>query len=285
MRPLFIRTGLGAKLSLLTGISVAALFLLFTFLMSNKASQLQETLAMEDLRNQTTGVVSMVEMFNSSISEEVESYTRLFSSFLPQPLAVDPQQRREISGIDVPLFKGGDIELHNNNAIADDFLQRTGAIATIFVRSNSDFVRVATSLRKEDGERAIGTRLEKTSPAFTSIMKGEVYRGQALLFGKRYITQYQPVKDASGNVIAILFVGVDISRSWDVMRSKILDHKLGDNGHIFVLDRNEGDDYGSYLFHDTEEGKRPQWDENDLQTLLKTAKARWNAKVKMVARC
>lgn len=135
MRPLFIRTGLGAKLSLLTGISVAALFLLFTFLMSNKASQLQETLAMEDLRNQTTGVVSMVEMFNSSISEEVESYTRLFSSFLPQPLAVDPQQRREISGIDVPLFKGGDIELHNNNAIADDFLQRTGAIATIFVRS------------------------------------------------------------------------------------------------------------------------------------------------------
>jgi len=271
MSPLFIRTGLGAKLSLLTGISVAALFLLFTFLMSNKASQLQETLAMEDLRNQTTGVVSMVEMFNSSISEEVESYTRLFSSFLPHPLAVDPQQHREINGIDVPLFKGGDIELHNNNAFADDFLKRTGAIATIFVRSGSDFVRVATSLRKEDGERAIGTRLEKTSPAFTSIMKGEVYRGQALLFGKRYITQYQPVKDASGNTIAILFVGVDISRSWDVMRSKILDHKLGDNGHIFVLDRNEGDDYGSYLFHDTEEGKRPQWDENDLQTLLKNS--------------
>lgn len=280
MRAFLSRTGLGAKLSLMTGASVATLFLLFTFLMSNKASQQLETLAMEDLHNQSTGVVDMVEMFNSSLSEEVESYTRLFSSFLPQPLAVDPQQRREINGIDVPLFKGGDTELHNNNAIPDDFLNRTGAIATLFVRSGDDFVRVATSLRKENGDRAIGTRLDNASPAFAPVMKGEVYRGLALLFGKRYITQYQPVKDASGNTIAILFVGIDISRSWQIMRSKILGRKLGESGHFFVIDRNAGKNYGSYLFHDSEEGKRPQWDENDLQTLLKTSSgtlARTNA--------
>ncbi|SKC07591.1 Methyl-accepting chemotaxis protein [Kosakonia radicincitans] len=280
MRAFLSRTGLGAKLSLMTGASVATLFLLFTFLMSNKASQQLETLAMEDLHNQSTGVVDMVEMFNSSLSEEVESYTRLFSSFLPQPLAVDPQQRREINGIDVPLFKGSDTELHNNNAIPDDFLNRTGAIATLFVRSGDDFVRVATSLRKENGDRAIGTRLDNASPAFAPVMKGEVYRGLALLFGKRYITQYQPVKDASGNTIAILFVGIDISRSWQIMRSKILGRKLGESGHFFVIDRNAGKNYGSYLFHDSEEGKRPQWDENDLQTLLKTSSgtlARTNA--------
>ncbi len=271
MKSFFLRTGLGAKLSLLTGASVAAMFLLFTFLMSNKASQLQEALALEDLQRQSTGVVSMVEMFNSSISDEVESYTRLFSSFLPQPLTVDPQQRREINGIEVPLFKGGYTELHNNNGIADDFMKRTGAIATLFVRSGNNFVRVATSLRKENGERAIGTRLETTNPAFTSMMNGEAYRGLALLFGKRYITQYQPVKDASGTTIAILFVGVDISRSWEVMRNKILDYKLGKSGHIVVLDRNEGEDYGSYLFHDTDEGKRPQWNEQELQTLLKNS--------------
>ena len=268
MSAFFRRTGLGAKLSLLTGASVATLFLLFTFLMSNKASQQLETLAMEDLHSQSTGVVDMVEMFNSSLSDEVESYTRLFSSFLPQPLAVDSQQRREINGIDVPLFKGGDTELLNNNAIPVDFLNLTSAIATLFVRSGDDFVRVATSLRKENGDRAIGTKLDKASPAFAPVMKGEVYRGLALLFGKRYITQYQPVKDASGNTIAILFVGVDISRSWEVMRNKILGRKLGESGHFFVLDRNQGKNYGNYLFHDTDEGKRPQWDEKDLQTLL-----------------
>ncbi len=268
MSTFFSRIGLGTKLSLLTGTSVAVLFLVFTFLLSNKASQQLETLAVEDLHNQSTGVQDMVEMFNSSLSEEVESYTRLFSSFLPQPVTIDQAQRREINGISVPLLKGGDSDLHENNAIVDDFLTRTGAIATLFVRSGDDFVRVATSLRKENGDRAIGTKLDKASPAFAPALKGETYRGLALLFGKRYITQYQPVKDNNGNTIAILFVGVDITHSWEIMRSKILGRQLGDSGHFYVLDRNNGKNYGNYLFHPSEEGKRPQWDERYLNTVL-----------------
>lgn len=268
MSTFFSRIGLGTKLSLLTGTSVAVLFLVFTFLLSNKASQQLETLAVEDLHNQSTGVQDMVEMFNSSLSEEVESYTRLFSSFLPQPVTIDQAQRREINGISVPLLKGGDSDLHENNAIVDDFLTRTGAIATLFVRSGDDFVRVATSLRKENGDRAIGTKLDKASPAFAPALKGETYRGLALLFGKRYITQYQPVKDSNGNTIAILFVGVDITHSWEIMRSKILGRQLGDSGHFYVLDRNNGKNYGNYLFHSSEEGKHPQWDERDLNTVL-----------------
>ena len=268
MSTFFSRIGLGTKLSLLTGTSVAVLFLIFTFLLSNKASQQLETLAVEDLHNQSTGVQDMVEMFNSSLSEEVESYTRLFSSFLPQPVTIDQAQRREINGISVPLLKGGESDLHENNAIVDDFLTRTGAIATLFVRSGDDFVRVATSLRKENGDRAIGTKLDKASPAFAPALKGETYRGLALLFGKRYITQYQPVKDNNGNTIAILFVGVDITHSWEIMRNKILGRQLGDSGRFYVLDRNNGKNYGNYLFHPSEEGKRPQWDERDLNTVL-----------------
>jgi len=268
MSTFFSRIGLGTKLSLLTGTSVAVLFLVFTFLLSNKASQQLETLAVEDLHNQSTGVQDMVEMFNSSLSEEVESYTRLFSSFLPQPVTIDQAQRREINGISVPLLKGGESDLHENNAIVDDFLTRTGAIATLFVRSGDDFVRVATSLRKENGDRAIGTKLDKASPAFAPALKGETYRGLALLFGKRYITQYQPVKNNNGNTIAILFVGVDITHSWEIMRSKILGRQLGDSGRFYVLDRNNGKNYGNYLFHPSEEGKRPQWDERDLNTVL-----------------
>jgi methyl-accepting chemotaxis protein len=268
MNASFRHAGLGTRLSLITGVSVAVLFLLFTFLMSRNASQQLETLAVEDLHSQSTGVVDMVEMFNTSLSEEVESYTRLFTSFIPQPISVDTTQTRTIQGITVPLLKGGEIELHENNAVPDDFLNRTGAIATLFVRSGDDFVRVATSLRKENGDRAIGTKLDSASPALAPVMRGEAYRGLALLFGKRYITQYQPVKDASGNIIAILFVGVDISRSWGIMRDKILQRRLGESGHFYVLDRNAGKNYGNYLFHPREEGKRPQWDDATQKALL-----------------
>ncbi|HHQ5362803.1 TPA: methyl-accepting chemotaxis protein [Enterobacter hormaechei] len=264
----FRRAGLGTKLSLLTGASVATLFLLFTFLLSHNASQQLEDLAVEDLHNQSTGMVDMVEMFNTSLSEEVESYTRLFTTFLPQPLNSDSSQSRTINGLTVPLLKGGETELHENNTLSDDFLSRTGAISTLFVRSGNDFIRVATSLRKENGDRAIGTVLDTTSPAFAAVTKGEVYRGLALLFGKRYITQYQPVKNAEGQVIGIIFVGVDITHSWNVMREKILNRRLGKSGHFFVLDRSSGKTRGQYLFHASEEGKLPNWDTATQQQLL-----------------
>jgi methyl-accepting chemotaxis protein len=263
----FRRAGLGTKLSLLTGLSVATLFLLFTFLLSYNTSQKLESLAIEDLHNQSTGVVDMVQMFNTSLTEEVESYTRLFTTFLPQPLNLDASQTRTINGQTVPLLKGGDTELHENNTTPDDFLNRTGAISTLFVRSGDDFVRVATSLRKENGDRAIGTKLDHSSPAWAVVAKGEVYRGLALLFGKRYITQYQPVKDAGGQVIAIIFVGVDITHSWNVMREKILSRRLGESGHFFVLDRSNGKNHGQYLFHSAEEGRLPTW-ENEVQQQL-----------------
>ncbi|ROP60100.1 methyl-accepting chemotaxis protein [Enterobacter sp. BIGb0383] len=264
MIALFRRTGLGTKLSLITGISVAVLFLLFTSLLSQRASQQLEKLAVEDLQNQSSAIVDMVQMFNTSLTEEVESFTRLYNSFLPQPINVDASQSRTISGLNVPLLKGGETELHENNNFSDDFLQRTGAISTLFVRSGDDFVRVATSLRKEDGARAIGTKLDRASPAWEPVTRGEVYRGLALLFGKRYITQYQPVKDATGKTIAILFVGVDITNSWQVMREKILGRHLGESGHFYVLDRKNG----NYLFHDSLEGQRPAWDESIQKDLL-----------------
>lgn len=189
------------------------------------------------------------------------------SPLLPQPLSIDASQPQTINGLSVPLLKGGETGLHENNALSDDFLNRTGAISTLFVRSGNDFVRVATSLRKENGDRAMGTVLDASSPAFAAVNKGEVYRGLALLFGKRYITQYQPVKNAEGQVIAIVFVGVDISL-WNVMREKILNRRLGESGHFFVLDRSNGKTRGQYLFHTTEEGQLPGWDVATQQQLL-----------------
>ena len=271
MNALIRRAGLGTKLSLLTGVSVAALFLLFTSLMSHKASQQLEALATEDLHNQATGVADMVEMFSSSLSDEVERYTRQFSTFIPQPVSLDATQTRTINGLTVPLLKGGETELHENNAIPDDFFQRTGSIATLFVRNGDSFVRVATSLRKEDGERAIGTQLDSSSPALAPVLHGDIYRGLAQLFGKRYITQYQPVKDASGKTIAILFVGVDITRSWEIMRDKILQRRLGESGRFAVLNRSAGKNYGTWLFHASEEGQRPEWGEEAEQQLLNLA--------------
>lgn len=70
MAALLRRTGPGTRLSLIIGFSVAALFLFFTLLLSQKASQQLEKLALGGLQNQSSAIVDMVQMFNTSLSEE-----------------------------------------------------------------------------------------------------------------------------------------------------------------------------------------------------------------------
>ncbi len=76
-----------------------------------------------------------------------------------------------------PVIKAGGNPLNLDSKIPDDFLARTGAISTIFARRGDDFIRVTTSLKKQDGTRAIGTLLDNTSPAYVRIMAGNPSAG------------------------------------------------------------------------------------------------------------
>lgn len=186
---------------------------------------------------------------------------------MPQPLNSDSSQSRTINGLTVPLLKGGETELHENNTLSDDFLSRTGAISTLFVRSGNDFIRVATSLRKENGDRAIGTVLDTTSPAFAAVTKGRSIVASRFCSASA-ISRSTSLLKCGRRVIGIIFVGVDITHSWNVMREKILNRRLGESGHFFVLDRSSGKTRGQYLFHASDEGKLPNWDTATQQQLL-----------------
>ena len=64
--------------------------------------------------------------------------------------------------------------LKDNFTAVDKFNQFTGGVATVFSRKGDDFVRLTTSLKKENGERALGTLLGKAHPAFAGLMQGRV---------------------------------------------------------------------------------------------------------------
>ncbi|MCS6810734.1 MAG: methyl-accepting chemotaxis protein, partial [Tepidimonas sp.] len=94
--------------------------------------------------------------------------------------------------------------------------QRSGGVATVFQREGQDFRRITTSVTKEDGSRAVGTLLGTQHPAYAAVMTGQRYVGRAVLFGRSYMTVYQPVK-LGGEVAAILFVGYDLNTEMGVM--------------------------------------------------------------------
>jgi Cache 3/Cache 2 fusion domain len=67
---------------------------------------------------------------------------------------------------------------------------------------------VSTNVPKPDGSGcATGTVLDPAGKAMAAINVGKPYYGEVPILGVPYITGYEPIKDASGKVIGIWYVG------------------------------------------------------------------------------
>ena len=123
----------------------------------------------------------------------------------------------EMSGM--PTFK--------DHAIVDRAVAYVGGNATIFVLdpASNQFVRRTTNVKKENGDRAVGTELAADHPGQALLRRGEAYKGPAVLFGTKYYTAYQPIFDAKHNTIGILYVGIPTAH-YDAILSETLHSML-----------------------------------------------------------
>ena len=110
-----------------------------------------------------------------------------------------------------------------DHKIVDRATSYVGGTATLFVYddASNQFVRRTTNLKKENGERAVGTQLAADHPAQAVLRRGQAYKGPAMLFGRHFYTAYQPVFDAGGKVIGIVYVGIPTAEL-DAMLSQAL---------------------------------------------------------------
>jgi len=81
-------------------------------------------------------------------------------------------------------------------------------VATLFVVKDGQYVRATTTLKKEDGTRAIGTALDPNSPATKSLSAGQEFSGRITLFKRQHMASYVPVSFDNGTRGAV-FVGID----------------------------------------------------------------------------
>ena len=113
-----------------------------------------------------------------------------------------------VGGTDAPALYFGSTKMNNNFTVVDEVAKEDGQgmAATLFVKGGDEYIRVATNIPKPDGSgRAIGTVL--AGPALESIQAGKPYYGKAPILGVPYVTGYEPIKDASGTIIGVYFVG------------------------------------------------------------------------------
>ena len=97
-----------------------------------------------------------------------------------------------------------------DHRIVDRAVSYAGGNATLFVYDDASqqFIRRTTNVKKENGDRAVGTRLAADHPGQAMLRRGQAYKGPAVLFGSRFYTAYQPVFDPAGKVVGIVYVGI-----------------------------------------------------------------------------
>jgi hypothetical protein len=113
-----------------------------------------------------------------------------------------------VGGKDAPGLYFGTTKMNNNFTAVDEVKAEAGGTATLFVKAGEEFVRVTTNVPKPDGSgRAIGTILDPNGKAIAAIKQGQAFYGEVPILGTPYITGYEPIKDASGGIIGIYYVG------------------------------------------------------------------------------
>jgi methyl-accepting chemotaxis protein len=246
---------LGVRLSLVQAAIIIVVMGIFTVVLSVSITKRLEKRAEKELSQQALLVLNSMSSYNSALTDSAGKLIAVFRTYFPGSFSLDQSRNVTVDDKTTPTLKNGSTTLNLNTGIVDKFTGVTKAVATVFVRSGDDFVRIATSLKKEDGGRAIGTALDRTHPAYQGLLKGEDFVGKATLFGKDYMTKYLPIKDDQGKVIAVLFIGLDFTDGLKALKEKIRSIKIAQTGYFYVLDAKEGKDQGKLQIHPTKEGE------------------------------
>jgi PAS domain S-box-containing protein len=150
--------------------------------------------------------------------------------------------RNRFTAYGIPTVNNGKIAygshiVNDNFQVVDSIETDMGSKATVFQKVNGKAIRVSTNVIGADGKRAIGTEIS-SAVYDVVITKGQTYYGTADVVGKKYVVAYEPIKNTSGEIIGILFVGVPEDNVYGPLKKEILGTKIGANGYVYVMNSN-----------------------------------------------
>ncbi|HEX7509332.1 MAG TPA: Cache 3/Cache 2 fusion domain-containing protein, partial [Polyangia bacterium] len=246
------RRSVSTRLALLVSATAAGIFFLGT-LLAYWGSEAPFTKRFEaDLLAQTNLLKDVVARFDDSSKGSATQLIGFLKGMFPSGITAEPGKTTTVGQETTPVLKAGGVVLNNNFVQVDEFTRQTGdkSVATIFARQDEEFIRISTSLKKEDGSRAVGTRLDHKHPAYSTLIENRIYTGKAHLFGRDYMTRYEPFTDKAGAVVGIFFIGFEISEPMRDLKKLIREIKIVKTGYAFVIDSQ-----GNAIVHPALEGK------------------------------
>jgi methyl-accepting chemotaxis protein-2 (aspartate sensor receptor) len=254
---------IGAKLTITAFTLVSLILGALLVVTSISTSRLLETSAMRDMGVQVNSAKNMIDTFRQASVTQVGRLASVLKASYPGKFSVDRSAMMDVAGTSAPTMRSGNTVVNLDFDVVDQFSREANARATIFVKSGQEFIRISTSVKKEDGTRAVGTRLDLKSPAYASLLAGQPFYGLITLFGKPVITAYLPIKDEQQQIIGAAYVGIDLSAEIAALAERIGSIRIMHSGHLFVLDARPGDAYGQFLVHPGKPGKNALAERNE----------------------
>lgn len=209
-------------------LSVSALLLVIAIIASViVAMNAQATITAEVQEKKddlTDEIKSLLSVTDNLMSKRVENSLSLLTSRGERLGNPRTEGRQRVGGTDAPALFLGDELINNNFELVDGVTEVMGGTATLFVRDGSEFIRVSTNVKKSDGSRAIGTKLNMEGAAGKAISNGNAYFGQVDILGNPYLTAYSPIRSSSGQIMGIWYVGysADLTELVDAITSSRL---------------------------------------------------------------
>lgn len=204
-------------------------------------------------------ILGMADVSYRSNQEAVQRYLAVGDFFVGRDARIDPDQPVRFDAINqvtgarvaatVPMLYSGDQPITGSTELVDIAGGISNAVTTVFQPIPEGLLRVASSLVLEDGSRATGTIVPTDSPVYQATMAGQIYEGRSLVVGDWYIAEYEPIRDAVGQIVAVLGVAIPQSRI-DYLRSAVSSRTIGRSGFAYLLDGQ-----GNMLIHPELEGE------------------------------
>lgn len=128
---------------LIVSISIFAFIVYINFYLGTYIKQETE----QKITMSITELERTVQVYNSALEDTALKLYRIFESRFGS-FALHPNDTVNVNGVKTPRITAGDFTLNNNFASVDAFTSLTDAVATVFVKSGDDFVRISTSLKR-----------------------------------------------------------------------------------------------------------------------------------------
>lgn len=257
---------IGSRINLFVGTIAFAIILSLTFFSyysgKEKSYQSLDALMINELGNLQQYVNLELEANESAVKAELWGFVNYINSL--GQISIHEKEKISITGSDqesgwqkdylVPAWYLGGKLVQNNQRLIDSTLRSGLQSATIFQKVPEGYLRITTTVKDKEGQRATGTLIPNSSPIVRSIEQGKPYFGRAIVVDDWYFTSYTPLYH-NNQLIGMVYTGrreKDLGKVEQLLLSK----KYLKSGYPYLVTAK-----GDFLIHPTSKGKNIQNEE------------------------